>query len=122
MYLGRIVERAGRRALYGSPLHPYTIALLAADPAKDPAKRNRRAAVRLRGDAPSPLDPPPGCRFHTRCPYAQERCRTEVPALREAVPDHWVACHFVTSDGARASPPQAKAIATETATSSGATA
>ncbi len=98
MYLGQIVERADRRALFAEPLHPYTMALLSADPIKDPAQRNQRPRIFLKGDAPSPLHPPPGCRFHTRCPFAEERCRTEVPLLREAAAGHWVACHLVGTD------------------------
>ena len=95
MYLGRIVERTDRRSLYGRPLHPYTIALLSADPVKDPALKNARVRIPLQGDAPSPLHPPPGCRFHTRCPYVEERCRVEVPELRQVVRGRWVACHLV---------------------------
>ena len=92
MYLGRIVEYTGKTALFTRPLHPYTEALLAAVPVPDPAiKRARRV---IQGDVPSPLRPPPGCHFHTRCPYAEARCRTEVPTLREVEPGHHVACHL----------------------------
>ncbi|MEQ9330925.1 dipeptide ABC transporter ATP-binding protein [Thalassobaculum sp.] len=92
MYLGRIVETADNAGLFGEPLHPYTEALLAAAPLPDPeAKRER---LILQGDVPSPMRPPPGCHFHTRCPYAVDRCRSEVPALAEVKPAHWVACHL----------------------------
>ena len=92
MYLGEIVELAGRKALFAEPLHPYTEALLSAVPDPVPgAKRNR---ILLKGDLPSPLSPPAGCRFHTRCPYAFEQCRKEAPPLRELRPGHWVACHL----------------------------
>jgi peptide/nickel transport system ATP-binding protein/oligopeptide transport system ATP-binding protein len=92
MYLGEIVELAGRKALFAEPLHPYTEALLSAVPNPVPgAKRNR---ILLKGDLPSPMSPPAGCRFHTRCPYAFEQCRKEAPPLRELRPGHWVACHL----------------------------
>jgi oligopeptide/dipeptide ABC transporter ATP-binding protein len=92
MYLGRIVEYTDKTTLFTRPLHPYTEALLAAVPVPDPAiKRTKRV---VQGDVPSPLKPPPGCHFHTRCPYAIERCRMEPPALREVEPGHHVACHL----------------------------
>jgi oligopeptide/dipeptide ABC transporter ATP-binding protein len=92
MYLGRIVEYTDKTALFARPLHPYTEALLAAVPVPDPAvKRVKRV---LQGDVPSPLQPPSGCHFRTRCPYVEERCRTEVPALREIERGHFVACHL----------------------------
>jgi oligopeptide/dipeptide ABC transporter ATP-binding protein len=92
MYLGKIVEHADKRALFANPLHPYTEALLSAVPIPNPAvKRQKRL---LQGDVPSPINPPPGCAFHTRCPYAVARCRIEVPALREVAPGHLVACHL----------------------------
>jgi peptide/nickel transport system ATP-binding protein len=92
MYLGEIVELADRVALFTSPLHPYTEALLAAVPVPDPDFRRDR--VILRGEVPSPVDPPKGCRFHTRCPYVMDRCRQEPPAFREVEPGHFVACHL----------------------------
>jgi oligopeptide/dipeptide ABC transporter ATP-binding protein len=92
MYLGRIVEYTDKATLFTRPLHPYTEALLAAVPVPDPAvKRVKRV---LQGDVPSPLRPPSGCHFHTRCPYAEARCRAEVPALREIEPRHFAACHL----------------------------
>jgi oligopeptide/dipeptide ABC transporter ATP-binding protein len=92
MYLGEIVELATRAALFANPLHPYTEALLAAVPVPDPARP--RARVILGGEVPSPSNPPPGCRFHTRCPYVMARCRSEAPRLREVAPGHFAACHL----------------------------
>ena len=94
MYLGRIVETADRESLFARPLHPYTEALLSAIPAPAPAPRARRRRVILSGDAPSPIDPPAGCHFRTRCIYATARCSAESPALREVAPGHWAACHL----------------------------
>jgi oligopeptide/dipeptide ABC transporter ATP-binding protein len=92
MYLGRIVEYTDKVTLFTRPLHPYTEALLAAVPVPDPAIK--RVKLVVQGDVPSPLNPPPGCRFHTRCPYAEARCKIDVPALREVEPGHYVACHL----------------------------
>src|SRR5262245_27929722 len=92
MYLGQIVEMAEKGALFEQPLHPYTLALLAAAPIADPESKRER--IILEGDVPSPLNPPPGCRFHTRCPYAMARCRSEEPKTQEVLPGHFVACHL----------------------------
>ena len=92
MYLGKIVELTDKRSLFTSPQHPYTEALLAAVPVPDPAFRRSRTIVS--GDVPSPVNPPSGCRFHTRCPYAFERCRIEEPAVREVRAGHFAACHL----------------------------
>ena len=92
MYLGRIVEYTDKKTLFTRPLHPYTESLLAAVPVPDPRiKRQKRL---LQGDVPSPINPPPGCHFHTRCPYAVERCKVDDPALREVKPGQFVACHL----------------------------
>ena len=94
MYLGKIVEIADRTALYEEPLHPYTRALLSAVPIPDPAVEAARERTVLRGEVPSPLNPPPGCGFHPRCPIAVDRCSAEVPALRELRGAHSGACHL----------------------------
>lgn len=96
MYLGKIVEIAEKHSLFSTPQHPYTEALISAVPFPDPAKASER--IVLKGDVPSPLSPPTGCRFHTRCPYAFERCRVEEPALREVKPAHFAACHLRDDD------------------------
>jgi oligopeptide/dipeptide ABC transporter ATP-binding protein len=94
MYLGRIVELADKRTLFTRPLHPYTEALLSAAPIPDP--RARRDKLIIEGDVPSPIDPPKGCHFHPRCPYAFARCRVEEPRLEAAATGHLVACHLHT--------------------------
>ena len=94
MYLGRIVELADRSALYEDPLHPYTRALLSAVPIPDPAMEAKRDRMVLRGEVPSPLNPPSGCVFHPRCPIGIDRCSAEIPPLREIKPGHWAACHL----------------------------
>jgi peptide/nickel transport system ATP-binding protein/oligopeptide transport system ATP-binding protein len=94
MYLGKIVELADNTSLYEHPLHPYTHALLSAVPVPDPDRERKRERILLTGDVPSPLNPPPACRFHTRCWKAQEICKTVEPPLLEIAPDHRVACHF----------------------------
>lgn len=93
MYLGKVVEIADKKSLFDSPQHPYTQALLSAIPVPDVSKKQER--IILRGDVPSPINPPQGCRFHTRCPYAIDRCKTEVPALTSLHETHQVACHLV---------------------------
>jgi oligopeptide/dipeptide ABC transporter ATP-binding protein len=92
MYLGKIVEYTDKQTLFTNPLHPYTEALLAAVPVPNPMVKRKKQL--LQGDVPSPINPPSGCTFHTRCPYAEAQCKIDVPALREVSPGHRVACHL----------------------------
>jgi len=92
MYLGKLMELSGRLELYENPLHPYTKALLSAVPIPDPVVEAKRERIILTGDVPSPLFPPSGCVFHTRCPLVTDECREQIPEWREKSPDHWVAC------------------------------
>ena len=94
MYLGRIVELAPKDRIFAQPLHPYSEALMSAAPIADPKARRKRLVIE--GDVPSPMNPPPGCHFHTRCPYAEARCKQEYPPLQEIAPGHLVACHLRT--------------------------
>ncbi len=102
MYVGKIVELADRDALYHNPLHPYTQALLSAIPIPDPMLEKRRKRIVLTGDIPSPVNPPSGCRFHTRCPVAFDRCVTETPPFNQYAPGHFAACHWVEEHGGQA--------------------
>jgi oligopeptide transport system ATP-binding protein len=105
MYLGKVMELAERRALYEDPLHPYTTALLSAVPIPDPTVKKTR--ILLKGDIPTPLNPPGGCVFHTRCPIAQfPICSDEVPALLEHKPGHFAACHFAGAEMPAATDPE----------------
>jgi peptide/nickel transport system ATP-binding protein len=94
MYLGMMAELTGREELFRNPLHPYTQALMSAIPIPNPKLKRQR--IILTGDVPSPLKPPPGCRFHTRCPIAKDICKEQVPVFEEKLPDHWVACHLTS--------------------------
>jgi len=101
MYLGELVEVADSDPLYKTPLHPYTQALLSAAPVPNPRKKSNRTV--LPGDVPSPINPPPGCRFHTRCIYAKDMCSREAPQLKEVRENHFVACFFAGSVGIKSS-------------------
>lgn len=104
MYVGKIVELSSRDTLYERPLHPYTQALLSAIPIPDPSAERRRKRIVLSGDIPSPVNPPSGCRFHTRCPVAFERCKVEDPAFKDYGGGHFTACHWVEEHQGAAPP------------------
>ena len=95
MYLGSLVELGESYELNRNPIHPYTKTLLSAVPVPDPKLSRSRSRIVLEGDIPSPINPPSGCRFHTRCPYATEKCRQEMPKFKEHAPGHWAACHLL---------------------------
>jgi oligopeptide/dipeptide ABC transporter ATP-binding protein len=117
MYLGKLCEVGPVRAIYSEPLHPYTLALLTSIPDPDPARAKRDPASVIKGELPSPLDPPSGCRFRTRCPRAADRCAAEMPELRALGDGRLVACHYPLSDG---SPPAAGSEQHTAASSAGA--
>ena len=98
MYLGQLVEICNADEIYAHPAHPYTQGLLSSVPIPDPIAARQKETVGLEGDLPSPIAPPSGCRFRTRCPHATPRCAEEAPALKEASPGHFVACHMVNGD------------------------
>jgi oligopeptide transport system ATP-binding protein len=102
MYVGKIIEVADRDDLYENPMHPYTQSLLSAIPIPDPSVERRRKRIILTGDIPSPVNPPAGCRFHTRCPIAFDRCKVEVPPLKAYATGHTAACHWVEEHGGNA--------------------
>jgi oligopeptide transport system ATP-binding protein len=104
MYVGKIVEQTDSNTLYQQPLHPYTRALLSAVPVPDPAVERRRRRIILTGDPASPVNPPAACRFHPRCPFAQDLCHEVEPPLAEVRPGHWVSCHFWKEIEERAGP------------------
>ena len=105
MYLGKIVELGGKDSVYTTPMHPYTVALMSAVPVPEPSRRQQRDRIRLSGEVPSPINPPPACRFHTRCWKAQDVCRTVEPPLTALRTGHQVACHFPENPRAGFRPP-----------------
>ncbi len=98
MYLGQMVEMGTKKEIFENPLHPYTVALLSAAPSFDPAAKANKKRIILEGDIPSPANPPSGCRFHTRCPYARQICKEKAPEYREVEPGHFVQCHMVNGE------------------------
>src|SRR6516164_6235424 len=112
MYLGKLVEIGPANDVYFGPVHPYTRGLIDTIPMADPVAEKAKVAKGVSGDLPSPLDPPSGCRFRTRCPRAQERCAVEEPVIRTAGDDHWVACHFPGPDGSIPAPETALSVKT----------
>jgi oligopeptide transport system ATP-binding protein len=96
MYLGKLVEFSSGNELYRNPLHPYTRGLIQSAPAANPEAARAKKSIAIEGDIPSPLSPPPGCRFHTRCQYGSARCKTEEPAMKDLGAGHWAACHLLT--------------------------
>jgi oligopeptide/dipeptide ABC transporter ATP-binding protein len=104
MYLGKLVETGSGQDIYERAAHPYTAGLIATIPVPDPASERAKEGAAIKGELPSPVNPPSGCRFRTRCQFAQERCAAEEPQLRSFGPDHMAACHFPlqTPDGAEA--------------------
>jgi oligopeptide/dipeptide ABC transporter ATP-binding protein len=111
MYLGKLVEIGPAESLYREPLHPYTVALLASIPSPDPTARRRTVEDTIKGELPSPLDPPSGCRFRTRCPRAQDICAAEEPPLRKLADHHYTACHFPVSRATPRGTEQTTAVA-----------
>jgi oligopeptide transport system ATP-binding protein len=101
MYLGRMVELADSYELTMHSMHPYTRSLVSAIPIADPVTARKSKRIILEGDVPSPIDPPSGCRFHTRCPYATEKCSAEVPQYKEYGNGHFAACHLLEEDGVK---------------------
>jgi peptide/nickel transport system ATP-binding protein len=99
MYMGKILEEADRESLFNTPKHPYTQALLSAVPSADLNRRNRKRRIMIPGDPPNPIDLPPGCRFASRCPQVEERCRVDTPPLVNIDRHHRVACHLVKAAG-----------------------
>lgn len=95
MYVGKMVELGKKESIFTQPLHPYTKALMSAIPVPNPKMQREREKIKLQGELPSPMNPPQGCRFHTRCPWAQAKCKEAEPLWREVEQDHWVACHLV---------------------------
>ncbi|MEG1304484.1 MAG: ABC transporter ATP-binding protein, partial [Oscillospiraceae bacterium] len=98
MYLGQLVEYGSKNDIFDNPRHPYTEALLSAAPSFDPTKRKSNNRILLQGDIPSPANPPSGCRFHTRCPFCKDICKSEIPATTEVTPGHFVQCHMVNGN------------------------